>query len=108
MPEYRLDSSGQVESGNFQGEFGWSGDSEGQIVNEESIKLSLVHTNYKKLVGPQLIVSSMTLAVKLQQPQCLNETTDNLYQTGSIFCLNIDHICVCFRSLNLKSSYGQE
>ena len=85
---------------------GESGDSEGQIVNEESIKLSLVHTNYKKLVGPQLIVSSM--AVELQHPQSLNETTDNLYQTGSIFCLNIDHICVCFRSLNLKSSYGQE
>ena len=67
---------------------GESGDGEGQIVNEESIKLRWVHTNYKKSVGPQLIVSNMALAVEFQHPQCLNETTDN--QTGSIFCLNID------------------
>ena len=40
---------------------------EGQIVNEESVKLRrLVDTNYKKSVGPQLIISSMTLAVELQ------------------------------------------
>ena len=86
----------------------WGPDRERRVHQIESgpHKLSLVHTNYKKLVGPQLIVSSM--AVELQHPQSLSEATDNIYQTGSIFCLNIDHICVCFRSLNLKSSYGQK
>ena len=54
--------------------------------------------DYTKSVGPQLIVSNTTLAVELQQPQCLDETVDNLYQTDSLnvslVCLTNYNICV--------------